>query len=64
MFSYCSELISIDSSDFNIKNVEEMTSVFDNCYNLETIIFSNLKHVIKMDKMFYNCISLKTMDFS
>ena len=37
MFSFCSELISIDLSDFNTKNIEEMTSVFDNCYNLETI---------------------------
>ena len=62
MFSFCSELISIDLSDFNTKNIEEMTSVFDNCYNLETI-FSNLKNVNKMDKIFHNCISLKTKNF-
>ena len=37
MFSFCSELTSIDVSKFNLNNVQSMSNMFYNCPKLTSI---------------------------
>ena len=54
------------TSEFNIENVENMDSMFDECSSLVSIKFSNLntKNVKSMNCMLHDCDSLYSMDFS
>ena len=68
MFADLSNLIEIDLSNFDISGVTRMTSMFQNCFNLEYIKFNNnieKKLMVRdMSSTFENCTSLKTLDLS
>ena len=67
LFGDITNMISIVfTSEFNIENVEDMSSMFFGCSSLVSINFSNLntKNVKNMGAMFDCCYSLYSMDFS
>lgn len=60
MFCSCSNIIDINLSKFNSKNVDNMAEMFYNCHNLMNLNLSNLdtRNVTTMDSMFFNCRNL------
>ena len=66
MFSGCSNLINIDLSNFNTKNVISMSNMFSWCKSLTKLNLSkfNTQNVINMSKMFSGCQSLAKIDLS
>ena len=68
MFADLSNLKEIDLSNFDISGVTRMSSMFQNCYNLEYIKFNNnigTKLMVRdMSSTFENCTSLKNLDLS
>ena len=64
MFCECSNIISIDLSKFNAKNVNDMKYMFYGCTSLETINLSsfNTINVTDMQRMFGNCSKLKSLN--
>ena len=66
MFNWCTTLIHADLSNFNTKNVENMSWMFGFCLYLKELNLSNFdtKKVTNMSRMFYNCSSLTKLDLS
>ena len=66
MFFLCSKLTSLDLSDWNTSNVENMRSMFDGCTNLTSLDLSSFDtSVVKdMDSMFNDCRHLTSLDLS
>ena len=66
MFYYISYIISIDFSKFDASSVTEMSEMFKECKNLQSIVFNgiNTSSVTTMYKMFTSCSSLKYLDLS
>ena len=66
MFDGCSNLTSIDLSNFNTNNVNNMKRMFYECSSLTTIDLSNFNtnNVTDMANMFLGCSSLTTIDLS
>ena len=67
LFKDSQALKSLDLSKFDTQNVEDMSSMFENCYSLTSIKFPGglvTKKVKKMNSMFNNCIILKKIDLS
>ena len=66
MFYGCTNLINIDLSLFNTKDVVNMGGLFYGCSNLTNIDLSsfNTKKVNIMGGMFYNCSKLEKIDLS
>ena len=66
MFYDCSNLINIDLSLFNTKNITNMSQIFSGCSNLKNIDLSsfNTKSVINMFGMFSGCSNLKNINLS
>ena len=66
MFSECSNIINIDLSKFNTKEVDDMSCMFANCCSLQNINLSNINtdNVIDMGCMFYDCNNLTNIDLS
>ena len=66
LFSNCSNLTTLDVSNFDTSNVTNMSHMFNYCNNLKTLDLSNFNtnKVINMDSMFSNCYSLITLDLS
>ena len=66
MFSDCSNLISIDLSNFNTSNVTIMSGMFAWCTNLTSINLSNFdtSKVIETTNMFDGCSNLTELDLS
>ena len=62
----CKSLTSIDSTDWDVSNIKNMSSMFGNCRSLTTIDVSkwNTSNVHDMSYMFYYCLRLKTLDVS
>lgn len=57
----------IDLSGFDTKNVNDMTSMFANCSNLENVYFGdnfNTKKVTSMSRMFLNCNKISFLDLN
>ena len=54
MFSKCSSLTSLDLSNFNTDNVNNMSYMFNNCSSLATLNLSNFNtnNVKDMSEMF------------
>ena len=63
MFSYCTNLTTLDLSNFNTSAVTRMTYMFGFCSNLTTLDLSsfNTAAVTDMSSMFYNCDKLTTI---
>nr|DAG62813.1 MAG TPA: protein of unknown function DUF285 [Caudoviricetes sp.] len=66
MFNGCSELTSIDLSNFDTSKVKNMNWLFYDCISLVSADLSNLNtsNVIKMNGMFYSCRNLTLLDIS
>ena len=63
MFTYCTELTSLDLSHFNTSKVDDMREMFYHCDNLMSLDLSsfNTSQVAVMSRMFYKCGSLRTI---
>ena len=66
MFGGCKSLTSIDLSDVDFSNVNDLGFMFANCVSLQTINLKNTRFFLaeKINCMFLNCYSLKELDFS
>ena len=66
MFHGCTNIISIDLSNFDSENVTNMNYMFSGCKNLKNIDISGLNtdNVTKMSYMFYMCWNIKDLDLS
>ena len=64
MFYYCSELTTLDASNWNTSQVTDMSRVFYECRKLTTLDVSgwNTSKVTTMSWMFNSCQSLTTLD--
>ncbi len=65
MFKDCSNIRSIDLSNFNTENVDDMAETFRNCTSLTSLNLSglNTSKVLTMDQMFRNS-RVATLDLS
>ena len=66
-FYYMTKIKSIDFSHFDSTNVEDMSSLFEGCNDLETITFGDnfdTTKVTRMNNLFSNCFSLLSIDLS
>jgi surface protein len=63
MFNLCTNLTSLNISNFDISNVKSIDRMFANCYNLTTLDISsfNTANVTSMPYVFFKCSSLKTI---
>ena len=66
LFSNCKNLINIDLSSFDTKNVTDMSEMFKDCRNLNNINLTSFdtKNVTNMREMFYYCENLINLDLS
>jgi len=66
MLSYCSNLISIDSSNWDTSPITSFEFAFDHCLSLTDIDVSNwdVSNVTNMKQIFNYCSSLTTVDVS
>ena len=66
MFSGCKNIINIDLSSFNSKDITNMSFMFYDCVNLEKIDLSSFdtKNVTNMESMFDNCNNIESIDLS
>ena len=64
MFYLCSNLLSIDLSNFNTQNVETLRLLFNNCSNVKSLDISNfnLSKVKNMAYIFSNCTIIKKIN--
>lgn len=64
MFSYCSNLTSLNLSNFDTSSVINMNDMFSNCFNLTELDVSGFdtSNVTDMSSMFYFCFNLKTLN--
>ena len=66
MFGFCSNLISIDLSNFSFKTVKYIYSFFEDCRNLEKVIWPNNKEKPLVEwvyNMFTRCLKLTSIHF-
>lgn len=66
MFLGCTELVSVNTEDWNTSNVTNMSQMFFCCYDLPQLNLSNFNtsKVIDMSYMFSYCSSLNPLDLS
>ena len=59
MFSYCTSLISIDFSNLNFPNIDDISFLFNECHELSYIDISGteLKKVQKYENSMFNGLS-------
>ena len=65
MFTFCKNLISIDLSNFSFKKAKHIYGFFQNCINLEKIIWPNNKDNSLIEStahMFQGCTKLTSID--
>lgn len=66
MFNGCSNLVSVNTEDWDTSNVTDMTGMFSDCTSLTQLDLSNFNTALvwSMGSMFFNCTSLTTLDLS
>ncbi len=66
LFSYFTNLIELDLTNFNTRNITDMYYMFGSCSNLTTLDLSNFdtSKVTNMYGMFAGCSNLTTLDLS
>ena len=66
MFINCSNLTSLDLSNFDTSNVTDMSDMFSSCSNLTSLDLSNFdtSNVTNMSYMFDSCSGLTSLDLS
>ena len=62
----CKNLIDVNLSSFDVKNVSNMSYMFRNCEKLKNIDFSlfDTSNTVNMGRMFMDCKSLTNLDLS
>ena len=66
LFYNCTNLRTLDLSNFDTTNVHSMYNMFNNCQSLTSLDISNFNtiNLTDMSSMFYGCYSLATLDLS
>lgn len=66
LFSGCSNLVSLDLSEFDTSDNTSLWNTFKGCSSLKTLNLNNFdtSNVTDMDDMFYRCSSLTSLDLS
>ena len=66
MFSYLTNLKSVDLSLFDASEITSLNSMFDHCTNLISVNFGeiNTSSVVDMRRLFYFCSSINSIDVS
>ena len=66
MFSGCSNLVSVNTEDWDTSYVYSMSSMFSGCTSLQSLDLSNFNTAMAgfMSMMFFNCTSLTTLNLS
>lgn len=66
MFYGCTNLVSVNTEDWNTSNVTDMRWMFQNCESLTSLDVSNwdTNKVFAMSSMFANCRKLTSLDLS
>jgi surface protein len=66
MFFGCSNLVSVNTEDWDTSNVTDMTGMFQDCTSLTQLDLSNFdtSNLAMMSNMFQDCTSLTTLDLS
>ena len=66
MFQSCSSLTSLNLSNFNTNNVQDMSFMFNKCSSLTSLNLSNFNtnNVQDMSYMFNQCSSLTSLNLS
>ena len=68
LFAKCYKLTKADLSNLKTENVKDMSFIFDDCVNLETLLIDPDKFITKkvtsMCNMFENCNKLKSIDLT
>ena len=68
LFGKCYNLTKIDLSNLNTENVDDMSFMFEECVNLETILVNPDKFIAKkatkMSNMFNRCCKLKKINLT
>ena len=68
LFAKCYKLTKADLSNLKTENVKDMSFMFDDCVNLETLLIDPDKFITKkvtsMCNMFENCNKLKSVDLT
>jgi len=66
MFYNCNNIINLDLSSFNSKNVTNMFLMFADCRNITSLDLSllNTQNVTNMEQMFNSCYNLKSINLS
>ena len=66
LFGKCHNLTKADLTNLKTENVDDMSFMFDQCFNLETLVINPdifiSKKVTKMSNMFYRCYKLKRIN--
>ena len=65
LFSECQNIIHIDFTEFNPREIIDMSKIFYNCVNLKSVNFSNFNSskLTNMSQMFYGCSNLDNINF-
>ena len=63
MFKALKNITEINLSNFDFSNVEDMCNMFEECSDLEKIVFGNINtsSLKYMSMVFYNCINLASL---
>ena len=63
---YCTHITSLDVSNFDTSNVNNMSCMFEECHNITTLDVSkfNTSNVTNMSYMFNDCSKLTSLDVS
>ena len=67
MFQHCENIKEINLQNFYTNDLTKLGCMFNNCYNLSKVTFSNnfsIYKVMLMPWMFYGCKKLTTIDLS
>lgn len=66
MFYDCRDTVSIDLTEFDTSNIDDMTGMFCMCHSLKEIIWGTFPtdKVKSMREMFYKCSSLELINLS
>ena len=66
LFYKCKDIVNIDLSSFNIKNIQNMSYMFYSCSNLKNVNLSSIngENIIDLSFIFSGCSNLTNLDLS
>ncbi len=63
LFYNCKNLKTINMRMFDMTGVENITSMFEGCENLQSVDFGKSSEIMEVDKAFLGCNNLSSIDF-